>query len=185
MGYFCAIEIPDKTVQALDQYDLSCLQDKNIKTQRRSDLHITLSYMGDLSKDTARKLQDTLHDIQIPRFEVETKGGCYFPPGTGYRNHFFCAQNVLMPELADLKSAIDQICTSIGVTSARPEKHYTPHITLARTDHALESETVEHFLTQNQGVTLPSFPVTSFGLFQSLPPRPYIKIEEYMFDKPI
>lgn len=177
MGYFLALDIPDHVVPALDDFMLPRSDD--VRVQRRADLHITLAYIGSASEDKRAALMQALQGINLPNFNVKGAGALYFGPGPGYRNHFFTAQIELTPELQTLKDAIDAVCLEHDLAPRRHENAYNPHITLARADLELAQDQIDDFVRQNKNKTVPEFNISSFALYTSRHPGPYLKVRDY------
>ena len=74
-----AVELPDglrKRISAV-QRDFD---DEGISLVKRGALHVTLSFLGDISEDDSKRVTEELGELRIRRFSAECRGLGYFSP---------------------------------------------------------------------------------------------------------
>ena len=178
MGYFFALDIPDEIAEDLKALEL---EGANIRTQRRSDMHITLSYMGNVPEDKLDILIQEAAKIQCDPFSLQVDGVFYFPPNQGYRGHFYGASIEKNDKICELKSKVDEKIKGLGLKNMREKEDYSPHITLFRSESDESREETDEFLQKYADFTTSPFFINSFALYRSDHPNPYEKIEEFNF----
>jgi len=122
-------------------------------------VHLTLSFLGELEDATTNRLITELKSIKIKRFDLYfDKTGC-FPNRQRPRVLWIGKQPVL--SLNKLAEKIIYSVSSCGIP--QEERSFSPHITLARLRQPADIQT---FLGQRTK-QIPGFPVHEFILFQS------------------
>lgn len=134
-----------------------------------SNLHITLNFIGSVSKDQLEVYQNAAEDIEARCFELLLDRFTYFA-----RSRVLClALGQRSPGLHDLVKSLNKVLRRYGY---KPDKRpYNPHITLFRNARPLTG--------------VPDFKaikwrITGFVLVESLlqkPPVSYQVLKEYTF----
>jgi 2'-5' RNA ligase len=122
-------------------------------------VHLTLSFLGELEDATTNRLVAELKSIKTRRFDLNfDKTGC-FP--NRQRPRVLWIGLKPEPHLNKLADKIVYSVTSCGIP--QEERPFSPHITLAR---LRQSADIQTFLGQRTD-QIPGFPVHEFILFQS------------------
>ncbi|MDX2265889.1 MAG: RNA 2',3'-cyclic phosphodiesterase [Hyphomicrobiales bacterium] len=170
---FAGIELPE-----MAKAQLSMLRGglHGAKWVEPANYHITLRFAGDVTNEQAGDFADALADIEAGAFDVEINGLGSFG---GDKPRSVWAAMTPCEALLRLQKLTERAARTAGLP---PEtQNYTPHITLARLNHALASE-VAHYL-QTAGARLRfTFPVKRFALFSARAHQgggPYVVEETY------
>lgn len=159
MRLFTAITIPKKVKNKL--LALKKLID-GLKWQDKSQMHLTLRFIGEVDERTAATVTDELREIEFPAFEITLSDIGTFPKrGTPKVIWVGIKENSALNEL---QSQIEQACQKAGLEA--DERSYKPHITLARNKGANKEELRSYL----ENLTVPDFEaikVTDFCLFRS------------------
>jgi 2'-5' RNA ligase len=126
-------------------------------------LHVTLKFIGDVDGGTARRVEEALRGIEIPRFELGLRGVGVFPPRG--RPRILWAGIEDSDDLLRLHALIERELESVGIE--RERRNYHPHVTLARLRNSPEKR-VAGFVTQHALLSTPAFPVEAFQLYSSV-----------------
>jgi 2'-5' RNA ligase len=167
---FIAIEIPREVQKALVRViSIASLSAANgFRPVRPGMIHITLKFLGDTSIRLIPDIQRDLSEFiaQVPPFEVLVKGLGAFTSWDQPRTIW--AGLIYPPELNNIASRIDQICTLLGFPSEN--RPFSPHLTLARVSDQPDREKLKRAieqLRQYQNSEFGSLKVTGVTLFQS------------------
>lgn len=157
---FAAIELPETV-----RLQLSLLQG-GIPGARWSpieNLHLTLRFIGEVSEAVARDIDDVLADIREPPFSLSLKGVGEFGRKEG-RTLWAGVSNG--DALQHLAAKIESALQRMGQPAET--RKYSPHVTLARLREVPMVE-IQTFLTAHALFRSPTFEVTQFALFSSVP----------------
>ncbi|MFP4680271.1 MAG: RNA 2',3'-cyclic phosphodiesterase [Chitinispirillaceae bacterium] len=156
---FVAVDLPERI-----RDDISAIYQAipRAKWTKDSQLHLTLRFIGEVSEDTAEKIECALNLIETPSFPIELKGVGFFPPRKIPRV-LWCG---IAPneELLKLQAKVERTLTNIGIT---PEgRKYSPHITIAKLNRS-PSEKLAQFISSNALFHTEPFLVSEFHLYSS------------------
>jgi 2'-5' RNA ligase len=129
--------------------------------QRDDQLHLTLRFIGEVDRHTARDIDAALAAVRQQPFEIALSGvGAFDRRGRPYA----VWAGVTPPaELERLHKKIDQALVRRGLA---PEgRAYVPHVTLARLNRS--AGPIGHLLDAASSLASPPFAVEAFGLFES------------------
>ncbi|MEO0091613.1 MAG: RNA 2',3'-cyclic phosphodiesterase [candidate division WOR-3 bacterium] len=176
---FIAIEIPekirDKIMEFVGKFQQ---QDYDVRWVKYENLHLTLCFLGNVSKDFLHKATDKLSAIVTTQksFELSLKNFGAFPSLRSPRVIWIGVEKG-GNELIDLQAKIESTMAEIGYKPE--ERRFHPHLTIGRVKKRIDNDII--FTTQyNSGVFL----VNSITLFKSIltPDGPiYEKIHEFPF----
>ena len=142
----------------------------------RENYHITLRFIGDIDRDVAGEIADTLGGVDRAGFELRIDGIAAF----GSRKpHAIVARIQPSRALAELQAEHERRLQRIGLPAE--QRKYIPHVTLARL-RGTTSRDVADYLSLRGGFTAAPFPVERFVLFSSRNSGgggPYVIEEEY------
>ena len=122
MRLFTAIEIPEPIKR---QIRTSAPHDRSLVPIKPEQLHLTLTFFGEIPEARLTDLKAALHGIRFPRFELHLDGNGFFPDNRNPR--LFWIGIVPSPALRDLKGNIDA-----AAILPPEERDFIPHITLFR-----------------------------------------------------
>jgi 2'-5' RNA ligase len=161
MRLFVALSIPDRVAASL-----MLLQGgvPGARWQAREQLHLTLSFIGEVDGRDAAAIDDALAGIHAPAFSLQLHGVGQFGEGKRARSHALWAGMRPNPALDHLQRKVDTAIRRVGV--AQDAHKFTPHVTLARMRHPEPGKVVE-WLTHNALYTSAEFDVPAFHLYSS------------------
>lgn len=130
--------------------------------QRREQLHLTLSFIGNVDYHQLEDVHTVLEQIRFQPFEVELGGLGLF--GKPHRPRLLWTGAKSPKPLEDLHTKLHNALKRAGLP--QDERGYLPHVTLARFDGSY-SMRADGFVIANQGLHLAPFVVDHFTLFES------------------
>ncbi|UTW58540.1 RNA 2',3'-cyclic phosphodiesterase [Kordiimonas sp. SCSIO 12603] len=156
---FVGLEIPDTMHAALDETRGGV---EEAHWQRDDQLHLTLAFIGDVSKNTMREVEDELARVSFDPFELSLSGvGMFGKPGNpkalwagvGNKKPLKHLHEKILQALEPLELELDY-------------RKYRPHVTLARFRKQAQSR-VGDWLSVNEALKTPAETVSHFSLFSS------------------
>jgi 2'-5' RNA ligase len=155
---FSAIEIPRSIAERLTMLRSGLSGARWIDPE---NYHLTLRFIGDVDRATARDFTNALGTIDIPPFELRLSGLGSFG---GNKPRAIFADLVPSPPLETLQLAHERAAREAGLP---PEtRNFKPHVTLARLRH-VRPDAVAAYLERQGGVEAEPFTVNRFVLFSS------------------
>ena len=155
---FVAVGLPTSITTALAR--LQPPPSAGIRLTPPAQMHLTLHFLGEANLE---RMASALERATVPAFSLAINGLGRFSSAGGAVTLWAGVRAT--PELLAAHAAVAAALASEGFQpEARP---YTPHITLARCAPEAPPGTVEAFLAQHAGISLPAVPVTTFGLYSS------------------
>ncbi len=164
---FLAIDLPKNIRSVL--YDLGrsgLAGSKGLKWVEESNIHLTLKFLGDISRSWIDDVEDVLGDITCPNsIELEIRGLGIF--GSLRRPRVLWAGvSGDVEALRLLHREVENKCIRLGFD--RDVVEYKPHVTLARfKDSFNDVSALNRLLRANADVSLGKFGVDSMVLYQS------------------
>ncbi len=129
--------------------------------QAREQLHITLSFIGEVDGADKRAIEDALAAIDAPAFELQLHGVGQFGNRQPHSLWAAVRPNTLLDHL---QRKVDAAVRRVGVP---PDAHkFTPHVTLARLRHP-DNDKVIGWLQEHALATSREFTVEGFCLYSS------------------
>jgi 2'-5' RNA ligase len=156
---FIAIELPENVKRLLYKLRTDI---QGARWLPMEQLHLTLSFLGEVDEETAKKLIRDLSAIKAPAFDLRfCNPGCF--PNRRQARVLWVG---LEPEplLSNLASLVQKTVLSCNIP--QEERPFSAHVTLARLK-APGSREVAAFLDQPQRHKIPPVSVREFILFQS------------------
>lgn len=126
-------------------------------------IHLTLSFLGEVQDAVVERLTGQLSRIQLPSFPLCLGGTGCFP--NRQRPRVLWIGLDPQPRLNALAAKVREAVLACGIP--QEQRPFSPHITLARLKMAPGRE-LDAFFDQNKRLKLPMFTVREFILFQSL-----------------
>lgn len=178
MNYFFALELPDDVRHELatqvNQWRLELDQLYPYRWVETRDYHITLKFLGDVSKAAV----ECAIEIGQPIAEAKQPFRVRLAAAGGFKKHR--TSNIILwmgvrhnAELEELANALDDtlrypnLPAPFGLPNTTSQQQYKPHITLARGNFS-----PEYFgYRMDYERPFPSWEVNRFVLMQTLPPQ--------------
>lgn len=166
MRLFVALSMPDSVAQSLMLVQGGV---PGARWQTREQLHLTLSFIGEVDGRDGAMIDDALAGIRAPAFSLQLHGVGQFGTGKQTRAHALWAGTRANPALEHLQRKVDTAIRRAGTpadASNGSGHKFTPHVTLARMRHPEPGKVVE-WLTHNALYTSAEFAVAAFHLYSS------------------
>ena len=134
-----------------------------VKWQRDDQLHLTLSFIGEVPRNIARDIADALAAIDFSPFELSLAGVGLF--GSLDKPRLLWAGVKEADPLHHLHDKIERVLTNLCVGLAC--RKYKPHVTLTRVRKRIRPFDVEQWMAVNDNFSASPTRVESFTLFSS------------------
>jgi RNA 2',3'-cyclic 3'-phosphodiesterase len=158
---FIAIDIPNPLARTLGDLDPNL---RGVRWLPPEQVHLTLSFLGDVPEDAEARLRENLKAIRFSAFFLPLTGIGAFP-GKGRPNVIWIGVGPGHPHLFQLHKRVQDAALAAGLEpDLRP---WHPHITLARCREKISRESVSPFLKANVDLDAGMFRVESFALYSS------------------
>lgn len=159
---FLAIALPESLRENL-LAPLAARKREGVRPSPPEQLHVTLRFLGDVSSEAQKDLENALSDADSWKPFTLYPEGCFLMPAR--QPKVLCAGLRESPELRALKESVDEALEKAAF--AREQGRFRPHITLARLKEWLPRETALSLPELYAGTEALSFEAESFGLFSS------------------
>lgn len=157
---FVSIELPDSVTQALAELD-PCL--RGVRWLAPEQMHLTLSFLGNVPEDVAEKLKTKLAAIEWKAFFLPLTGFGAFP-SKGRPNVVWIGVSSGHPHLFQLHKRVQEAALGAGL---EPDlRSFHPHVTLARC-RDVSPEAIRPFLKAHASFDAGLIHVESFSLNSS------------------
>ncbi|KMQ50114.1 2'-5' RNA ligase [Chitinispirillum alkaliphilum] len=156
---FVAIDLPENIKEKITSTYLAIPSAKWID---KDQLHLTLRFIGETSRETAESLDSCLRGIDFPPISLTMKGVGFFPPRKQPRI-LWCgiAEN---EQLMRFQNKIERAVSASGISPDNRKFH--PHITVARLKNS-PPERVADYMAMNSLFETEQFTVSEFHLYSS------------------
>jgi len=167
MRLFVSVDLPDEFTAPIADLQDELANAGGLNSTDPEQAHVTLTFLGDVDEARLPELSDELAaaiDVaDVDPFTVRY-GGLGVFPSLDYISVVWLGVEDGSEELTRLHEAIEDRTTAIGF---EPESHeFTPHVTLARMDHAGGKEHVQK-LVRDRDPTIGGTRVESVRLTES------------------
>jgi 2'-5' RNA ligase len=162
MRLFVALTIPDAVAGSLMLIQGGV---PGARWQSREQLHLTLSFIGEVDGRDAAMIDDALAGIRAPGFTLQLHGVGQFGTGKLTRAHALWAAARPNPALEHLQRKVDTAIRRVG--TAQEAHKFTPHVTVARMRNPEPGKVLE-WLSHYALYTSIEFEVRAFHLYSSL-----------------
>lgn len=162
MRTFVAVEISDEqVVQKISNFQLELNIDaKRVEPQ---NLHFTLQFLGEVSKEMSEEVCELLKKIEFSNFTINFRGIGVFPESKFPRIIWIGVDEKGGNALIDLAKKVENALTPLGFRSDKPFK---PHITVFRIKNKIEDITKK--LQMYESFEFGSQKITNFKFKQSV-----------------
>lgn len=162
MRLFVAIDMPDHVSDALEDLQAQLPVGQPVE---RTTLHLTLAFLGELSRSSGEALHDALTEISTPAFDLQLRGvGCFGAKSP----RLLWAGVAPCPALTHLRKRVRSVIRGAGIEL--PRERFRPHVTMARFRRQPEGHELEKllgYLAHFADVQLPCLEVGHITLFES------------------
>ena len=166
---FAALPIPEDICDVLKSMQ-SGLSGANWR--HKENFHLTLSFYGDVTDNTAHDLDAILANINLPPITFKLKDVGQFG---GYEPHTLWAGVAANDDILRLARKCKRPNRELNL---HHDKHnYTPHVTLAYLN-GISPESLSDYLQRHAMFETPEFTVHRFALYSSRPGKYQSKYEE-------
>jgi len=132
------------------------------KWVERENLHLTLTFIGEVNEADAEDLDEALEAIRAPRFSLKLQGtGSFDTRGNPATLWAGVADS---PALHHLKDKIDRRLQQYAIPFEK--RKYAPHVTLARLKNP-DPAKIAGFMQQHNLFSTEEFEISEFTLFHS------------------
>jgi len=137
MRLFVSVDLPDELADPIADLQSDLADASGLNCTDPEQAHLTLKFLGDVETtrlpDLEAELEAAVADADVDPFPVRY-GGLGVFPSLEYISVVWLGVETGEKQLAQLHEAIENRTTAMGFD---PESHdFTPHVTLARMDHA-------------------------------------------------
>lgn len=158
---FVAIALPELLASELAGMDPRI---PGLRWLPASQLHLTLSFLGEVTEEQEEKLVRELEKIEGRRFTLALRGLGSFGR-RGRVSVVWAGLEREPPELSRLHREVNAAVLAAGLKG--DGKGFHPHVTVGRCKE-LDEAVLEEFLEEQEGRELGSFEVAGFTLYQSI-----------------
>lgn len=153
MRLFVSVDLPDDLAEPLQAVQERFADAAGLSFTDPNQAHITMKFLGDVTSDRVPEVEEALMAgvtaAGVEPFDVTFRGLGAFP-SEDYIRVVWLGVDDGGTELTRLHEAIEVEMTSIGFD---PEDHdFTPHVTLARMEHAGGKDLVQRVLQEEPTV---------------------------------
>ena len=151
MRLFVSADLPPELSDAVRQLQSEFADAAGLSFTDPSQAHVTLKFLGEVDDERLSALETELEaavdDAGVSPFEVRY-GGLGVFPSLEYISVLWLGVETGGEALTRLHEAIEARTTAMGF---EPESHeFTPHVTLARMDHAGGKSLVQELVTERE-----------------------------------
>lgn len=151
--------------EVADAFDRMCRGLPHASWVAPEDMHLTLSFLGNVDNNTFVDLGERLNNVLQAPFDLELRGLGHFPPRGPLRQLWVGGHGGL--GLDRLQRSVNACAAEVGIPRAR--RKFVPHVTIARFRTPPEEVRLASYLQRHSLVRMPPFPVSEFGLYSSFP----------------
>lgn len=167
MRLFVSVDLPDDLADAIESLQDELREASGLRFTDPEQAHITLKFLGDVDEDRLFEIEDAIEtaveETGIAPFSARFSGLGAFP-SEDYISVVWFGVEQGGDELTHLHEAVEDRTTAIGF---EPEDHrFTPHVTVARMDHAGGKDHVQEVLRE-QDPTIGEMNVDELRLTES------------------
>ena len=167
MRLFISVDLPDRLADSIATVQKPLDGASGLRVTDPNQAHVTLQFLGDVDRsrvpDIERELAQGVADATVDPFTVRFEGLGVFP-SLEYIRVVWLGVSEGTDALTQLQEAIETRMTTLGFEG--DEHDFTPHVTLARMDHAGSKELVQRMI-RNRDPTVGEMRVSDVRLTES------------------
>ncbi|MHC3438554.1 RNA 2',3'-cyclic phosphodiesterase [Natrialbaceae archaeon A-gly3] len=151
MRLFVSVDLPDDLAESVADLQAEFEDASGLNVTDPEQAHITIKFLGDIEESQLPELTEELEaavaDADVDPFRVRY-GGLGVFPSLEYISVVWLGVEEGGEELTRLHEAVEERTTAMGF---EPESHdFTPHVTLARMEHAGGKELVQKVVRERE-----------------------------------
>lgn len=158
---FVAIDLPDSIK---DQIATLCSGVPGAKWVQRSQLHLTLRFIGEVDTPHLQQIKTALASVQAAPFTMALQGVGQFPPKRAAR--VLWVGIAAPPALRQLHRQVEEALERVGLSPE--DRPFEAHITLARLKFLPPPSAVQRYLSQHSSFQSEPILVEAFILYSSV-----------------
>ena len=144
MRLFVSIDLPDEFADEVEQVQEHFADASGLSFTDPEQAHVTVKFLGEVNRGQLPRVKNALRravgEAGVEPFEATYEGLGVFP-SLGYIQVVWLGVSEGGEEMTSLHEAVEDEVTKLGFD---PEDHdFTPHVTLARMEHAGGKELVQ------------------------------------------
>jgi 2'-5' RNA ligase len=159
---FVAIDLPEPVTSRLVELDPGL---RGVRWMRQDQMHLTVSFFGDVEPITEEALREKLSGIRFSKFFIPLNGIGTFPQ-KGKPNVIWVGVGRGHPQLFHVYKRVQEAALGAGLEPDLRSWH--PHITIARC-REVSAESVRPLLKAQRDLDLGLVRVERFSLYSSIP----------------
>jgi 2'-5' RNA ligase len=149
MRLFVSIDVPDRLAEAVADLQAEFADASGLNVTDPEGVHVTLKFLGEVGEERLpeleRAIETAVEDSGVSSFEAEF-GGLGVFPSLDYISVVWLGVREGGEDMTRLHEAIERRTVELGF---EPEDHeFTPHVTLARMEHAGGKELVQRLVRE-------------------------------------
>lgn len=151
MRLFVSVDLPDELAESVADLQAEFEDASGLNFTDPEQAHITMKFLGDVEQsrlpELTEELEAAIADADVDPFPVRY-GGLGVFPDLEYISVVWLGVEEGGEQLTRLQEAIERRTTKMGFD---PESHdFTPHVTLARMEHAGGKEVVQELVHERE-----------------------------------
>ncbi|MFC4436225.1 MULTISPECIES: RNA 2',3'-cyclic phosphodiesterase [Natrialbaceae] len=151
MRLFVSVDLPEDLAEPVAELQAEFAEASGLNFTDPKQAHLTLKFLGDVKEDRvptlSRELRAAVDEADVAPFTVRFDGLGVFPD-LDYISVVWFGTEAGGEELTRLHEAIEERTTAMGFEA---ESHdFTPHVTLARMEHAGGKELVQDVVRERE-----------------------------------
>ena len=164
---FVSIDLDNSQVLTRILSVLSSLQSLggDLKSVEPENIHLTLKFLGNVSKSRLGEVKSALQQISFPPFNVEIKGAGAFP-NLNHMNVIWVGIDEGWTQLEQIYEQSERVLSAIGFR--REDRRFSPHITIARIRSSRKKDEIASFLRHLSEESFGTITVDKVRLKQSV-----------------
>lgn len=162
MRTFLAVPIPEE-VRAKVSELIPNLQGGNFKIVKPENYHLTLKFLGEKTDPEINQIKEVLTPI-TNKFQATLSGLGAFP-SPNYVKVIWAGLGDGKENYIGLQKEVDSLLSKLPQQNIRPERDYTPHLTVARVKMVSDKAAVQAFLSTK--FSSPPFQIDKIQLMKS------------------
>lgn len=153
MRLFVSVDLPDELTAPVKAIQDELEPASGLSFTDPEQAHVTMKFLGDTDSsqlaDLKTAIEDAVVKVEVDPFEAVVRGLGAFP-SRDYIQVVWTGVETEAGQLTRLHEAIEEATTALGF---EPENHdFTPHVTIARMNHAGGKELVQEVLATDPAV---------------------------------
>lgn len=151
MRLFVSVDLPEELIGPVRDLQAEFADADGLDFVDPAQAHVTLKFLGDVSDgayaETVAALERAVESSRVGPFDA-TFGGLGVFPSLDYISVLWLGVDGGAVELAALHEAVERECVAAGFDPA--DNEFTPHVTLARMQHAGGKELVQRLVRERE-----------------------------------